>query len=144
MTTFTQMTSGHTLASSNISLSLHFGNGTIVTYDDLEGTTVLNVTESVVEVGVEWFGDLVYVESVAGVHEDDGGYWQYWVNDELGPVAANVYQLEDGDVVEWKQSMQTNTTTTIADFDSSVFAVIGVSSVLGIGFLFIMYVRTKR
>ena len=145
LTTFTQSTSGHTLASSSITLSLHFGNGTIVMYNDLEGTTVLNVTESVVEVQVEWFGGLVYVEGIAGVHEDNGGYWQYWVNNELGPVAANVYELEDGDVVEWKQSLQNDTTTTTpADFDSSIIPIIGVSSVLGIGFLFIMYIKTKR
>ncbi len=137
------VSSGHHLSSTGISLSIHFANGTILSYEHLEGTTVLNVTESVVEVDVEWYGNLAYVESIAGVHEDDGGYWQYWVNDELGPVAANMYQLENGDSIDWKQPSLTETTPPNS-FDNALIVTIGATCLLGIGFLLIIYLRVRR
>ena len=45
----------------------------------------------------------VFVESVAGIKNgDDGKYWQYYVNDTLGEVAADKKVLESGDKVEWR------------------------------------------
>ncbi|MCK5466737.1 DUF4430 domain-containing protein [Candidatus Parcubacteria bacterium] len=57
-------------------------------------------------IGVEYnnnydFG--VFVESIAGIKNgDDGKYWQYYVNDTLGEVAADKKVLEGGDKVEWR------------------------------------------
>jgi len=137
------VSSGHHLSSTGISLSIHFANGTTLSYEHLEGTNVLNVTESVVEVGVEWYGNLAYVVGIAGVHEDDGGYWQYWVNDELGPVAANMYQLENGDSVAWKQPSLTETTLP-GSFDNALLVTTGATSLLGIGFLLIIFLKVRR
>lgn len=45
----------------------------------------------------------VFVESIAGVKNgDDGKYWQYYVNDVLGDVAADNKILKEGDSVEWR------------------------------------------
>ena len=57
-------------------------------------------------IGVEYnnnydFG--VFVESIAGIKNgDDGKYWQYYVNDTLGEVAADKKVLEGEDEVEWR------------------------------------------
>ncbi len=45
----------------------------------------------------------VLVESIGGVKGgEDNKYWQYWVNDILGEVAADKKFLKTGDRVEWK------------------------------------------
>ncbi|MCK5413216.1 MAG: DUF4430 domain-containing protein [Candidatus Pacebacteria bacterium] len=45
----------------------------------------------------------VFIESVNGIKNgDEGMYWQYYINDKLGDVAADKKNLEDEDVVEWR------------------------------------------
>lgn len=45
----------------------------------------------------------VFVESIDNFENGtDGKYWQYWVNGELPMVAANNFQVKEGDIVEWK------------------------------------------
>ncbi|MFH1048897.1 MAG: DUF4430 domain-containing protein [Patescibacteria group bacterium] len=45
----------------------------------------------------------VFVESIAGVKNgDEGKYWQYYVNDKLGEVAADKKEVKAGDKVEWR------------------------------------------
>ncbi|MEK7104016.1 MAG: DUF4430 domain-containing protein [Patescibacteria group bacterium] len=45
----------------------------------------------------------ILVESIGGmVNGQDNKYWQYWVNDILGEVAADKKFLKSGDKVEWK------------------------------------------
>lgn len=45
----------------------------------------------------------VFVESIAGVpNGKDGKYWQYYVNDKLGEVAADKKEVKVGDKVEWR------------------------------------------
>ncbi len=45
----------------------------------------------------------VFIESIGGVKNgDDGKYWQYYVNDVLGDVAADKKVLSKGDVAEWR------------------------------------------
>ncbi len=76
--------------------------------NDEEGTVfsgLLNYGEEN-NIGVEYnnnydFG--VFIESIAGIKNgDDGKYWQYYVNDTLGEVAADKKVLEGGDKVEWR------------------------------------------
>jgi hypothetical protein len=43
------------------------------------------------------------VTSIASVKNGlSNHYWEYWVNGELAPVGVNLYELKDGDAVEWK------------------------------------------
>lgn len=139
----------HVIASTNIDLTIHLDNGTVLTFNDLEGENVLDITESVVEVETQWTGGLVFVTSIAGVENspNDGLWWQYWVNDELGSVAANLYHLQDGDKVSWKILPPEQTTedgqALGGQIDNSLVLGIGVTSFIGVGFLFIVYLRLK-
>ncbi|MEM4735272.1 MAG: DUF4430 domain-containing protein [Candidatus Thorarchaeota archaeon] len=93
-------------AGENITLSIDFGNGTLIEYTGLSGPDVLNVTMSVANVSVRWYGDLVFVESINGIANDPaaGKWWQYWVNGQYGPIASNKYVLSDSDSVSWKRT----------------------------------------
>jgi len=135
----------HEIAGTDLRLQLDFGNGTVLEFHDVEGTNVLNVTESVTEVEVTWYGDLVFVTSIAGVpnNESAGLWWQYWVNDELGPVAANKYQVQDGDTVSWRRiAPEMEPTDQPADYTIIGGAV--VLTVIGFGFLFFLSTRKAK
>ena len=137
--------SPHEIAATDLSLHLDFGNGTVLDFHGIEGTNVLNVTESVTEVGVVWYGDLVFVTSIADVsnNESAGLWWQYWVNDELGPVAANKYQVQDGDVVSWRRILP-ETETTDQPTDYTLIGAAVVLAVIGFGFLFFLSTRKAK
>lgn len=45
----------------------------------------------------------IFVESIMGIKNgDDGKYWQYYVNNVLGDVAADKKEVKAGDKVEWR------------------------------------------
>lgn len=45
----------------------------------------------------------VFVESIDGLRNGtEDKYWQYWVNDKLGEVAADKKKVEENDKIEWK------------------------------------------
>lgn len=45
----------------------------------------------------------VLIDSIDGVKSGTGGkWWQYWVNDKLGEVAADKKEINAGDKVEWR------------------------------------------
>lgn len=45
----------------------------------------------------------VFVESIDGVKNGtENKYWQYWLNSELPPVAADKKEVKKGDKIEWK------------------------------------------
>jgi len=128
-------------AATGISLTVNFGNGTTQEYLNLEGTNVFEVTNSTTDVEVEWYGDLVYVLAISGVREDDeaGLYWQYWVNGDLGPSAANYYILEDGDSIEW--ALPPYGTDSFSQFDMSL--IVGLA-IIGLMAVVVLIVLKKR
>jgi hypothetical protein len=137
------------LAAEGITLKIDFGNETVLTFTDLNGTTALDVTESVVSVEKEWYGDLVYVTSVAGVPNNavNGLYWQYWVNNELAPVAANKYNLKENDVVSWRRLSREETTSTSTipqDLEVSLLVWTSLLSILGVSYLGLLYIMKMR
>ncbi len=76
--------------------------------NDEEGTVfsgLLNYGEEN-NIEVEYNNDYsfgVFVESVAGIKNgDDGKYWQYYINDTLGEVAADKKVLVEEDEIEWR------------------------------------------
>ncbi len=101
--TTSRWTSQYSVAS-DVSLMIDFGNGTVLNYEGLVGTDVLNVTKSVVTVNITWYGDLAFVNAIAGVYNNvEGGlWWQYWVNEVYGTVASNKYVIHDKDAVTWR------------------------------------------
>lgn len=136
-------------AATGIALTIDFGNGTLQEFQDLEGANVYEVTDSATQVEVEWYGDLVYVISISGVHEDDSAdlYWQYWVNGELGGSAANKHMLQDGDLIEWKLPSQTSdASTTPTDLRVDVTLIIGggLLGVVAISVLILLWIKQQR
>jgi hypothetical protein len=136
----TFMVKGHHLSAESISLTIQFSNSSVLTFDNLVGTTVFNVTKSVVEVETDFGG--AYVVNIAGEHEDVSGSWEYWVNDVRPPIPANEYQLEDGDSVLWKQRVP-DEPTPLGPLNSAHLFTIGATSILGIGYLIIIYLRSR-
>lgn len=72
-----------------------------VPYDsDLTAFSVLESTEFELEIEEYSFGSLV--TGINGVHAGtNNNYWIYYVNDGLGTVAADSYELLPGDSVKW-------------------------------------------
>jgi len=74
-----------------------------------EGSTVFSLLEELAKrehFKVEstiYLGMGVFIESIDGVKNGTNGkYWQYWVNDKLGEVAADKKGIKGGDRVEWR------------------------------------------
>lgn len=137
----------HTIAlARNVTLQVDFGNGTINTYEDVRGANVLEATESVLPVGVDWFGNLVFVKSIGGVSESDDArlWWQYWVNSELSVVSANAYQIQDNDTIVWRYTTSQVGNPNPTAPDNSLLLGTIVLGVLGIGFLIVLYSLNGR
>ena len=132
------------LSALGITLRIDFGNGTTVTFNGLNGTTVLNVTDSVVDVETNWAGELAYVVSIDGVSQDQNHWWQYWVNGNYATVAANWYSLQDGDSVLWNRTVFGSQNTTSTDIDSTLIAGGILLGAGGLGFMLLLYIRTSR
>ncbi|MBZ9572607.1 DUF4430 domain-containing protein [Patescibacteria group bacterium] len=50
-----------------------------------------------------WEGMGVFVESIDGLKNGtEDKYWQYFVNDKLGEVAADRRTIKEGDKIEWR------------------------------------------
>ncbi len=73
------------------------------------GATLLNATESVVQVNYTWSKYGAFVRSIEGIRNNPSNrtYWIYWVWDSssrkwrMGSVAASSYRLRNGDVICW-------------------------------------------
>jgi hypothetical protein len=131
---------------SSIDLEIDFGNGTTVLFSDLEGTDVLSVTDEYFELVVEWYGNLAYVTSIDGVANDQqtGLFWQYWINDDLAPVAANQMQLNDDDHILWKRTSSNFVTPPpTEEMDLGLVSGILVVGIWGPAFLGILLIVTK-
>jgi hypothetical protein len=98
-------------AATEITLTIDFGNGTVYSGTDLAGGNVLEITQSMFEVSVQWSASLAYVVSIDGVENEAGKYWQYWVNGEYGPTACNLYQVDSGDIILWNRTTSGYTQT---------------------------------
>jgi len=129
-----------------VTVSIDFDNGTSSTRIGVQAADVLSATQAVEQVELQWYGDSVFVTAIAGVQNDAaaGLWWQYWVNGQLGPVAANKYQLQDNDSVQWRREASHMNTDSAGSIDLDVL--IGATAVgaLGISFLGILYRRRPR
>lgn len=138
----TQLDTQNTLAATGLNLVIDFGNGTVVSFSGLTGTTVYNLTTMLFEVDAQWAGDRVFINAIDGVYQDVSHGWQYWVNGNYASVASNLYNLHDGDSVLWNRTTSGFQGTTEPDMTliaGGVFLVTG-----GIVFLAILHRRTKR
>ena len=150
---------GHILGDSNdfkprasgVMLQIDYGNGTTVVYDEVAGSNVLEVTESVALVQAEWTGDLAFVYSINGVSskEETGLWWQYWVNGEFASIAANLRVVQDNDTIAWRfTDSQVEQPTTTQPDDPGQFGPLFIASAglgsIGIGFLLALHLIRRR
>lgn len=135
-----------TASATDVSLQIDFGNGTVLNHQGLTGSNVLDTTESVFAVKVSWYGNMAFVESIAGVlnNQVEGRWWQYWVNGELGPVAANIYQVGDGDSIVWLYTRSQTEDLEGKGPDSTQLYEAVILAGLGLGFLAILFVVRRR
>jgi hypothetical protein len=130
----------------NLNLKIDFGNETILQFSSVNGTSVLNATQSVVSVQSDWYGDSAFVTSIEGVPNDpDAGlWWQYWVNEELAPVAANKYIPQEGDVIAWKRLPPQDTDAGPTDSDITTLLGLVILPVSAVGVLLFFHYKRKE
>lgn len=99
---------------SNVELTIDYGNSSESIYSDLSGLTVFDILNQTTAVTFIEFAYGKFVISINGVENNanqNGFYWQYWVNDELAPIAADNYVLSDDDQILWKYCAPEETST---------------------------------
>ncbi|MFW9974221.1 MAG: DUF4430 domain-containing protein, partial [Candidatus Thorarchaeota archaeon] len=128
------------VAAEGITLTIDFGNGTNREFNNLNGSTVLDVTASALEIDVQWFGPLAYIKGIEGLVGEGEYGWQYWVNGDFASIAVNLYSLEDGDIVAWVFSSPTPRTLNDPTFIPGLTIVL----ISGLGFIAVIYVQTQR
>ncbi|MFX1318570.1 MAG: DUF4430 domain-containing protein [Promethearchaeota archaeon] len=118
----------------DIEQTIDYGNLTQHVLYNLAGVTVFDILN---ETSVVTFTQYLYgkfITSINGVENNannNGFYWQYWVNDELAPVAADNYILSEGDQILWKYcSPETIPTATPTPGPDLIF---GLGIILAIG-----------
>ena len=135
----------------SVSLHIDYGNATTSIYDHVGGRNVLEATESVALVQVDWTGDLAFVYSINGVSSKGGTglWWQYWVNGEFASTAANLYEVQDNDTIVWRftdSQVQPPTSTqpnAPSQYESLAIASASLGS-LGVVFLVALYIIKRR
>uniref|UniRef100_A0A7C1PD62 DUF4430 domain-containing protein n=1 Tax=Thermofilum pendens TaxID=2269 RepID=A0A7C1PD62_THEPE len=99
-----------------VNIGIDYGNGTVAWYNNTllpRGATVLSALVAVARVEYKFGSWGAYVTSVNGVEEkilskNEGYSWLWYIFNrekgqlELGPVAADKYELASGDVILWR------------------------------------------
>jgi hypothetical protein len=136
----------HSQQSSGIAISIDFGNLTDTSYAGISAANVLNATQSIAQVELKWYGDLAFVVSIDGVSNNPsaGLWWQYWVNGELGSVAANKYQLQDNDSIQWRRDLSHFNSDEGGQFDYSLLFGASILGVFALVFLGVLCRRKSR
>ncbi|MGQ9538046.1 MAG: PKD domain-containing protein [Candidatus Bathycorpusculaceae bacterium] len=95
-----------------VDVLLDYGNGTqywsSCVLSKPGNSTVYNATQLVATtLNITWYGSDVFVDAINNVWNSYPYYWMWWYWNftasqwELGPVACNMYALEDLDIIAW-------------------------------------------
>lgn len=88
-----------------VAVLIDYGNGTtrFAKATVQPGSSVLNATLAVASVDYSVGGYGAFVESIDGVSNDPAAnkWWLYYINGQLGTVAADKQVVETGDLVVW-------------------------------------------
>jgi hypothetical protein len=88
-------------------ISIDFGDGNIVKSSTIQGQTVFDllnklVEENKIEIKTKQYDFGILIESIGGKPNTKDKAWIYFVNSESAQVAADKYLLKAGDKVEWR------------------------------------------
>jgi hypothetical protein len=96
ITARTSLTISLERAAENIELVIDYGNSTQQVFSGLSGTTAfdaLNKSASIAYIEHSFGRFVTSINGVANNANGNGRYWQFWVNDELAPIATDFYEL---------------------------------------------------
>jgi len=94
-----------------VSYIINYGEGNIKEYqlDTSENSTVFSLLEELAkrenfEIETTSYPEMgIFVKSISGAEGGtDDKWWQYWVNGNLGEVAADKKEIKAGDIIEWR------------------------------------------
>jgi hypothetical protein len=125
----------HESRASNVEMTIDYGNSTQRVFSNLTGNTVFDILNETTSVSFTQFTFGKFITAINDVENDANGngyFWQYWVNDELAPVAADNYVLSDGDQVLWKYCAPETTPTTPPSPGPELFLGLGMIIAVGI------------
>jgi hypothetical protein len=125
----------HESWASNVVMTIDYGNSTQSVFSNLTGNTVFEIINETASVSFTQFAFGRFITAINDVENDANGngyFWQYWVNDELAPVAADNYVLSDGDQVLWKYCAPETTPSTPPNPGPELFLGLGIIIVVGI------------
>ncbi len=136
----------HASLATGVEQTIDYGNSTLVVSSDLTGNTVFDLLNQTAAVTFTEYAYGKFILSINGVENNannNGYFWQYWVNDELAPVAADNYVLSDGDYVLWKYCAPENTTTPSPTVNPEfimglvIIGIVGVTVIIAASFVYI-------
>ena len=119
----------------NVELVIDYGNSTQQVFPNLSGNTVFEILNQTASVVFTQHAYGKFITSINGVENNayaNGHYWQYWVNDELAPVAADNYILAYGDQVLWKYCAPETPHTTPLPLNLELLVGLGIIGIVGI------------
>lgn len=129
---------------SGITLIVDFGNGTKASSTGLSGSNVLEVTEVVYLVEINWYGTLAFVTAIDGVSGTSDSSWQYWVNGMYASVACNFYELNNEDIIIWNRTASAYPAPTTNGAISDLLLGVVFVSIFGITVLTMLYLVVKE
>ncbi len=131
-------------AATGLTLIVDFGNGTALDTTGLSGMTVLEVTQSVYSVSVDWSGSLAFVTAIGGVQNTAARAWQYWVNGAYASVACNIYELSDSDIIVWNRTSSGYTGTSSGQQIHELIIGAALVGGFGVSVLVVLYIVARR
>lgn len=73
-----------------------------IAYDGEDGKNALELLKSKAEVKTQDSSIGIFVISINGVANSEDHFWMFYVNGELGSVAADQYTTKSSDKIEWR------------------------------------------
>ncbi len=71
------------------------------------GETVFDVLDKVADVEYKFYPGIgIFVTSIGGVNQTGTTWWLYYVNGQLGGIAADRYGIMDGDNILWNYTSE--------------------------------------
>ncbi len=73
-----------------------------IQYQGEDGKTVFELLTGEHDVGFTQSEMGVFVTTINGLENSESEFWVYYVDDEMGPVAADKFETKNDQTIEWK------------------------------------------